>query len=354
MATNAALARRRRALVPVLVAVLALVAACGGGDEEATRRTTTTPAPTTTAAPSAPLTGVPEADPARLARPAIIVKVDNTNKGFPLQEGVDKADLVFVEQTEGGTTRLAAVFQSQDAVVGPVRSARSSDVAIAGLLNRPLLSYSGANDGVLGQVRQGPLVDVGIDAAGVTDVYQRNQRGGTRNLYRYFLPITELYAAKGGDGGTPPALFTYRAADAEPAGDPARGVRVGYGGGAPTTVVYEWDEGLGGWARTQNEKAHVMAGGGPRIAPANVVVLITPYRDSGFSDATGAASPEAVLEGSGEAWFLSGGKVVKGTWNRPAPDAPMTFAGPNGQPPALTPGQTWIELAPGAGSASLL
>ena len=66
------------------------------------------------------------------------------------------------------TTRLAAVFQSQDAVVGPIRSARTSDVGIAAFLNRPLLAYSGANGGVLRQVRNGPLVDVGIDAPGVT------------------------------------------------------------------------------------------------------------------------------------------------------------------------------------------
>jgi hypothetical protein len=97
-----------------------------------------------------------------------------------------------------------------------------------------------------------------------------------------------------------------------------------------------------------------MAGGGPRIAPANVVILMTPYRNSGFRDVTGAVSPEAVLEGGGEAWFLSDGKIVKGHWDRAGALAAFTFTGPDGQPARLTPGQTFIELAPGTGSAAVL
>jgi hypothetical protein len=337
---------------------LALVAsACGGGGkkEAAHKPTTTLKATTTTvAAPTAPLTGLPQPDAAKLTRPALIVKVDNTPKGFVQQEGIDKADVVFVEQTEQGTTRLAAVFQSQDATVGPVRSARTSDVGIAGALNRPMLAYSGANGGVLRQVRTGPLVDVGIDAAGVTSIYTRNQRGTIRNLYRYFLPTAQVYAARGADGKTPPPLFTYRSSGEASQGTPAKGARVGYGGGAATIVNYDWDANLKGWARTQTGRPHVMAKGGPRIAPQNVVILVTPYKNSGFRDVTGAVSPQAVLEGSGQAWFLSDGKVVQGRWSRPGPLGAFSFTDAAGAPAQLTPGQTFVELAPAAGAASIL
>ncbi|MCU1378681.1 MAG: hypothetical protein JWN29_1664 [Acidimicrobiales bacterium] len=352
------LSARPRRLLPVALVTLAFVAgACGGGgkDEASPKPTTTTKQTTTTTAPpTAPLTGLPQADAGKLTRPALMVKVDNTPKGFVQQQGIDKADIVFVEQTEQGTTRLAAVFQSQDATVGPVRSARTSDVGIAGALNHPMLAYSGANGGVLRQVRSGPLVDVGIDARSVTAIYQRNQRGGSRNLYRYFLPTADIYGARGAEGKTPPPLFHYRAAGQASAGTPANGLRVGYGGGAATVVSYAWDPALKGWARTQSNRVHVMAGGGPRIAPANVVVLVTPYRNSGFRDVTGAVSPQAVLEGGGEAWFLSDGKVVKGRWSRPGPNGAFTFTDGAGAPAALTPGQTFIELAPSVGAASIL
>ena len=344
----------RRALVAVATVLLALLAAAcgGGGDKETEKTTTTVRRTTTTAPPAAPLTGVPQSDAGKLSRPALIVKVDNTPKGMAVQEGIDKADLVFVEQTEQGTTRLAVVFQSHDATVGPVRSARTSDVHIASTLNHPMLAYSGANGGVLRQVRAAPLVDVGIDARGVTSIYTKNQRGGLKNLYRFFLPTGDMYAARGSEGGTPPALFRYRTKGTSPLGEPVKGVHVGYGGGAATNVDYEWNG--EGWDRTQNGRAHVMAKGGPRLSPANVVVLTVPYRSSGFRDVTGAVSPEAVLEGGGDAWFFAGGKVVRGRWARPGPSSPFTFSGPDGSVPLLTPGQTFIELAPGPGSATII
>jgi hypothetical protein len=341
----------RRVLAAAFV-LTTLVAACGGGGDDETTPTTVKRTTTTAPPPGAPLTGVPQPDAGKLSRPALIVKVDNTPKGLAVQEGVDKADLVFVEQTEQGTTRLAVVFQSHDATVGPVRSARTSDIHIASTLNHPLLAYSGANRGVLGQVRNAPLVDAGIDARGVTAIYTRNQRGGTSNLYRFFVPTNEMYDARGGEGGTPPSIFRYRAEGQPSAGEPVKGVTVGYGGGAATLVSYEWNG--DGWARAQNGRPHVMAKGGPRLAPANVVVLVTPYRSSGYRDVTGAVSPEAVLEGGGDAWFLADGKVIRGRWVRPGPNAPFTFTAPDGSVPTLTPGQTFIELAPGAGSANII
>jgi hypothetical protein len=357
MATTPRPARARR-LVPVALVALALVAgACGGGGkkEEAHKPTTTLKRTTTTEVPTtAPLTGLPQPDASKLTRPALMVKVDNTPKGYVQQEGIDKADVVFVEQTEQGTTRLAAVFQSQDTTVGPVRSARTSDVGIAGALNHPMLAYSGANGGVLRQVRSGPLVDVGIDAKGVTSIYTRNQRGTIRNLYRYFLPTAQVYAARGAEGKTPPALFTYRSASEASTGTAAKGARIGYGGGAATVVNYQWDVNLKGWARTQSGRPHVMAKGGPRIAPANVVVLVTPYKNSGFRDVTGAVSPQAVLEGSGQAWFLSDGKVVQGRWSRPGPLGAFSFTDASGAPAQLTPGQTFVELAPAVGAVTIL
>jgi len=344
---------RPRVVVPVLAFAVLAVACSGGGKKQATTTTTAKVTTTTAPPPAAPLTGLPQADASKLSRPALMVKVDNTPKGFAVQEGIDKADIVFVEQTEQGTTRLAAVFQSQDTTVGPVRSARTSDVDVAGALNHPMLAYSGANGGVLRQLRAGPLVDVGIDARGVTPIYTKNQRGNSNNLYRYFLPIADIYTARGKDGGTPAPLFAYRAKGEASTGDAVKGVRVGYGGGAATVVTYQWN-GKDGWDRTQNGTAHVMANNHQRISPQNVVILVTPYKNSGFTDVLGSPSPQAVLEGSGEAWFLSDGKLLKGTWSRPGPVGPFTFSGAFGVAVKLTPGQTFIELAPGAGSASVL
>ena len=337
----------------IVVVLLAVVLTSGGGGEEeaATTTTSTTESTTTTTTtpPVAPLTGQPLADEARRTRPALVVKVDNTARAMAVHEGLDKADVVFVEQVEQGVTRLAAAFQSEDTTVGPVRSARTSDLGIGALLNAPYIAYSGANGGVLNMVRQSPyLIDMGIDQGVATPVYTRNQRGS--GLLRFFLPTAELYEVGREGAKTPNPLFKFAEEGAPQKGVPAAGVRVAYGGNASTVVDYDWNG--SGWNRSQFGRPHTVVGGG-QLAPTNVVVMFVPYRSSGFVDTTGAASPEAVLEGSGEAWFLSNGTVQKGTWSHPGPNAPIVFVGPDNVEMELEPGKTWVELAPGAGSATL-
>jgi hypothetical protein len=243
------------------------------------------------------------------------------------------------------------VFHSRNALVGPVRSARTSDISIAGNLNKPLFVYSGANGGVLREVRRSPLlVDTGIDAAGATPVYQRNQRGS--GLLRYFLPTADLFAVRQGQGGVPTPIFSYRKVGQQSVGIPGRGAQVIYGGRSATRVVYEWDG--KGFQRSQFDRPHIMAGDGVRIAPANVVFLVVPYRNSGYVDSTGAVSPEAVIEGSGTAWVLTDGKFSKGRWSRAGLETKLSIVDGAGNPLGLTPGQTWIELAPAEGAVAAL
>src|SRR5207342_3095282 len=105
-------------------------------------------------------------------------------------------------------------------------------------------------------------------------------------------------------------------------------------------VLWEWDQATGGWKRTQDNTPHVDAKG-VQIAPQNVVIMFVPYRKS----AADPISPEAVTVGQGEAWVLTDGGVVKGTWSRPDPSKPAVLRDANGQEIGLTPGRTWVELA---------
>jgi hypothetical protein len=340
----------RRSVVLFIVAALALVA-CGGGKKKAAAKVdpTTSSAPTipttttTTAPPVFPLTGVLATDAARLKRVALIVKIDNSNAARP-QSGLNEADIVVEEEVEGGITRLAAIFQSGDSSpVGPVRSARSTDIAVASELNHPLFAYSGANQIFLDQVRAAPLVDVGADAAG--GEYRRdNKRSAPDNLYS---DTTKLFGHAPPDAGPPPQLFTYR-----PAGQPATGaaiaplthVGVTFTGGG-TRVTWDWDAASGTWKRGMNGTVHADAAG-KQVSPKNVVIRFVPYHNvPGIKDPAGAPVPEADLVGQGEAWLLSDGQVVKGTWSKASATAPTTYVDAAGAPFLLAPGQTWVELA---------
>lgn len=330
--------------------VAAVVASSGGGNDLARqdRSTTTAPATTTTTTepPAYPLTGTAASDPAAASRPALAVKVDNTPKARGRQAGLNAADLVYVEMVEGGATRLAAVFHSTDAdPVGPVRSARTTDVALTANLNRPLFAYSGANQGVLDLIRSANLVDVGFDAR--PGAYQVRGSG----VLRFFVATPTFFGFADPGAGPPTPLFSYRdageavgAAGAENVG----GVRLNYGGVANVEVSYEATP--GGWARSQNGTPHTEESG-TRIEPANVVVQFVDYASAGFVDVTGAPSPEASLIGEGEAWVLTAGTLVRGRWSRPDLGAGTAYTDGAGNLIELTPGRTWIELAP-PGSAA--
>ena len=334
-----------------LAAVGALVvAACGGGGKKATSTSSAssgatstsavaaaTTAPPRLAANVAPLTGLP-GDPAKLSRPALLVKIDNAPKARP-QAGLNDADIVVEEGVEGGITRFATLFHSGDAAdVGPVRSARTSDIYIASALNHPLFAYSGTNADFEKLLDKAPIVNVGPGR--FPSGYHRV--GGRPAPYNYFSS-TPLLFGRAPQGASPPApQFTYGTAVS---GDPATSAHLEFRGHVLTTVDWTWDGSA--WKRATNGTAHVDAAG-KQIAVPDVVIEFVPYKDTGYTDQAGAPVPEAQLIGEGDAWVLRGGQVVRGRWHKPSAEAVTTITTTDGKPIPLEPGRTWVELpAPG-------
>lgn len=334
-------------LLVLLIAGVAVTLA--GSDVEAApattvpSTTTTTEATTTTAPlPVAPLTGVAGEHGDRLARPALLVKIDNHADARP-QAGLGQADLVIEERVEADLSRLAAVFHSQDAdPVGPVRSTRSTDIDIAALFGRPLYASSGGNDHVLAALRSANVVDVGHNRGGEA-FWRQGGRAAPHNLFT----TTEGLRAKAGEQPPPPApLFAYRPAGAPlaPGAAPAAGVALRFGG--PEISRFTWDAASGTWLRSQLGTPHVDAAG-VQLAPRNVVVLEIQYR---FSNGARESSPHGITTGEGRALVFTDGHVVEGRWVRPTAADALALLAPDGSTIALTPGQTFLELPPPGGA----
>ncbi len=342
----------------VLVLAGVGLALAGGEDPPppTTTTTTTTTAPTTTLPPpTAPLTGLTGSFGDRLDRPALVVKIDNVEPKARPQVGLNQADVVYEERVEGSVTRLLAVFHSSDSVpVGPVRSARTSDIAILSALNRPFFAWSGANPTFAARIRASNLIDVGYDAVS-SEYYRERSRPAPDNL---MLRSTATIKARPTEGSSPPpALFTFRKAGQQPAHlESVSGVRITYGGSAGSAPVeYRWNG--SGWARTQKGTPHVDVAG-KQVAPANVVIQFVNYAPSDVADQFGVPIPEAQLVGEGEAWILTGGGLsphglVQARWKKPGLEAVTTFTDVDGNPVPLTPGRTWVAL-PAPGGATRL
>lgn len=279
-----------------------------------------------------------------MARPALVVKIDNADPAARPQQGLNQADVVYEEMVEGDVTRFAAVFHSTDAVnrVIPVRSARTTDVSLFTPLNHPLFAWSGANADFAKIIRNSAIVDVGHDALGREYKRDRNRRS-SHDLY---ITTQELFAHAPAGAVPPPPLFSYRAAgEAVPA--TARAVtsaHVSFGPGRGSAPAdWAWDAASGTWLRNQRGTPHVDETG-QQVSAHNVVVQFVSYHDTGHRDTSGAIVYEADLVGEGAAWLLTDGKVIEGRWSKSSAEAVTQFTDGSGTPLELTPGRTWVEL----------
>ena len=324
------------------VALLALVAAACGNEipvEEGQDGGTTTTVP----GEVFPLTGMPAPSAEAIARPAMAVKISNAEEARP-PRGLNQTDVVFEERVEAGITRLVAIFQSADAApVGPIRSARNSDLDILAALDRPILVWGGANEGVAAAIGDANLVSFNVDPDRAENKFRDPERPAPDNL---FIDSTQVFYEQAADASPSPALFSYRAEQERAGGTPSPGVHIDYGGLA---VDFVWEPGRAGWARLQTDTPHV-DDVGEVVAPENVVVLFTEYAAA----AADPRSPQAQTVGSGEAIVMTGGNAIQARWERAAAGDSWTLTdAQTGEPVALTPGQTWVAL-PEPGGATLL
>jgi hypothetical protein len=336
-----------RRLVLLLMAAITvptlLLAACGSSKKSASPVDSTTS--TTKLLPTFPLTGLPAADAAEMGdHPAIVVKMDNSPDARP-QTGIERADVVYELLVEG-ITRFALVFHSElPEPVGPVRSARSSDIDLVSDLSKPLFAWSGGNPGVTGEVAaaaaKGLLTDASYSAA--FDAYFRsNDRIAPHNLYANLPKLLELKAPQG--QGAPKPLFAYRASGASASGVPALGLSVDFEEG--TVIDYLWDGNRGGWRRFQVDTRHgraesaTMDVAGDQVTPANVVVMFTQYGQS----PSDSRSPMALTVGTGRALVYTDGQAIEATWTRPDALSPAVLRDVSGAAISLTSGRTWVEL----------
>jgi len=326
-------------LIGVAVAAVGL-SSCGGSDEKSAKTapaTTTLPTTTTTVfVPTAPLTGLPDPTGLSQTRASLAVKIENTPEARP-QSGLADADVVYEEVVEGGITRFWAVFNTKAPDnVGPIRSVRYMDPNIVSPLGG-VIAFSGGTPDNVALIRQTPTVQVDENNAGDA-FFRESTRFAPHNLYGVTAKLWE----RGGEPVPPHPLFSYLVAgQAFPSTEGIDQFRIGFDAGYDPT--YTWDAATKTWKRSYGI-APFMDVNGAQVAPANVIVQFIRY----------PAGAEGELIGSGEAWVFSDGKLLRGSWSKPDAVTPTSFTYGLGAPMPLSPGQTYVELAPTGAAVDLV
>jgi hypothetical protein len=298
---------------------------------------TPTPTPTPTVAPVNPLTGVGTLP----IGPVIAVKVDDTAAGRP-SLGLEKADVIYIEEAEGGLSRMVAVFASAKPRVRAVRSVRTSDPELLGAYGKIILVASGGGGSAL------PTLDRSALHSSIND---RGQVGFFRDFsrpapYNLVADLAKISADIKG-AGVRDVGFTWAAPDprlAAAKSAPTVSTRVG-----STSVDFVWDAKLARYVRTVFGR-RIRTADDSAVAKANVLVQYCQINpDMSDRDVNGNPSMYTKTVGTGRVVLFRDGKRIEGSWSRPSTGAPTTFTDAAGQPLLFAPGGTFVALArPGA------
>lgn len=256
-----------------------------------------------------------------------VVKIDNAAAARP-QTGLGSADVVYVEPVEGGLTRFAAVYSSPPEVVGPVRSARETDLDLLAQYGRPVLAYSGSAPELVPMLERSGLVRATPED--VADAYSRdNARVAPHNLY---VRPQRLPGPADGPAKTP------QTGPAPPGGRPVTSQDVTYLG---DRFGLAWN---GGWAISLDGSPLKSTESGQVTATTVVLQQVSTRSGEYVEDASGQPSPVVVTVGSGSGVVLRDGLAFDVTWSRPTATEPTRYTAADGTEVPLAPGRTWVFL----------
>jgi len=320
------------------MAMLVSMSACGGEDKPAdpTQPTFTTTAPTT--APTA-VTGDPSEDPSTppeqlatgynkitglddmggsdLTRPVGIM-VANNDFIQDEQVGVGKADMWVEMETEGGITRLMAVFANTERVpeaIGPIRSARSPFFHVVEALGLAYV-HAGGSYTALAMISNSSIADLDVNTgdsgayswrdSGYPHAYEYRLRTGGEALTRYMND----------KGYKTEAVAEIPWTFGEQTGETATDIDIKLS--AAQKIGFTYDESTGLYQKTNgsSETPH-FDGQGNAIAAKSVIVL---YTDKIMEN---DVTHDFAL-GYGEGYVFSDGVMRRFDWTRDGDGFTMT------------------------------
>ncbi|MGV9498597.1 DUF3048 domain-containing protein [Streptomyces sp. NPDC003642] len=274
------------------------------------------------------------ASPTGTAPSPLAVKLDNARSARP-HTGVDAADVVYVEQVEGGLSRLMAVYATRmPESVGPVRSARESDLELLRQFHRPTLVFSGAQKKLLPLIDEAPLR--AVTPSDAPDAFHRaSDRAAPHNLY--LRPGRIVPEAPGRAALT--TGFRYGSAPGGGTATDSRTVRY-----PAARFTFTWSDARDRWL-VGMDGAPATETGGARMAAATVVVQYVKIRESGFRDFLGNNSPYTETVGYGKATVLRDGRAWDVDWKRAKATDGTAFTTADGSPVNFAEGQVWVVYA---------
>ena len=271
--------------------------------------------------------------------PVLVVKIDDTNAAHP-QIGLEDADVVYIEQVEGGLTRLAAVFSSVIPMrIGPVRSARISDIEIMSQFGRVAFAYSGAQKKLLPVIAAANVANLGAQAQSPT-IYTTDP---ARNAPYSMVLRADLLMQKIIDKGY--VVDTAKSVGWKFGEVDSQGVAISQVVMHWPAATYSatWSEAEKRWLLSHNNEPD-LSETGKRLGPTTLVIQMVSITASVYGDKFGGVTPFSNTVGTGTGYILRDGKSYTATWSRPSNLDGTTWSALDGSELTFAPGQVWVAL----------
>jgi len=270
----------------------------------------------------------------------LVVKIDDTNAAHP-QIGIEDADLVYVEQVEGGLTRLAAIYTSKlPPLIGPIRSARISDIELLAQFGRVGFAYSGAQSKMRPVIAEANLENLSAER-NPPSIYGKdpNRIGPVDMILKPDLLLERANA-------NPKIRIETATASVFAFGDAPKGeTNTAIAKIKWPSAKYElrWDSANEKWLIYFNEKPN-MAANGEHLSADTAIIQIVSITPSIYGDKFGEITPFSKTTGSGKAVMLRDGFSYQISWQRNLETDVTTWKSEDGGVANFKPGRTWIFL----------
>jgi hypothetical protein len=270
----------------------------------------------------------------------LVVKIDDTNSAHP-QIGIEDADLVYVEQVEGGLTRLAAIYTSKlPPLIGPIRSARISDIELLAQFGRVGFAYSGAQSKMRPVIAEANLENLSAER-NPPSIYGKdpNRIGPVDMILKPDLLLERANA-------NPKIRIETATASVFAFGDAPKGeTNTAIAKIKWPNAKYElrWDSANEKWLIYFNEKPN-MAANGEHLYADTAIIQIVSITPSIYGDKFGEITPFSKTTGSGKAVMLRDGFSYQISWQRNLETDVTTWKSEDGGVANFKPGRTWIFL----------
>lgn len=343
---------KKRALAAVLLMMLLFMCSCGDRQAEVKQETpgaetpvvlevepTPTPEPEETPPPDDDFV-VPDPE----VRP-VAVMIDNQGSRVLPQGGISQAQIVYEVLTEYNITRFMAIFWgNMPEMIGPVRSARHyfldfameydavythfgwSDYAKADIAKLGINNINGLYHG-------NAFWDITDDPKNWQDSYTSGER-------------IQKEIERLGYATTPKKEFPFKYHETltiPDKGQTAEAISIKFDFSGNSNCGYSYDPDTQSYKRTRMGEPHMERNTGEQVAVRNIIILQMKSQAIA-NDKYGRINIGDI--GTGEGWYITGGKAVRLTWSKKARDAQTVYTLESGEPLVLNRGQTWIEVVP--------